>query len=42
MVANVATLFQKGSFPEVKFLGQPHNLRQETRPLENSNVNKIV
>ena len=33
--------FFKGSSPEVKFLGQPHSLGQETWPLENSNSNKI-
>ena len=28
--ANVADTFQKGSSPEVKFLGQPQSLGQET------------
>ena len=41
MDANVATLFLKGSSLEVKFLGQPQSLRQETWPPENSNLNKI-
>ena len=41
MAANVASLFSKGSSPEVKFLGQPQSLGQETWPPENSNSNKI-
>jgi hypothetical protein len=42
MAANVATLFLKRGSPEVKFLGQPQSLGQETWPLENSNLNKIL
>ena len=33
-------IFLKGSSPEVKFLGQPQSLEQETWPPENSNLNK--
>ena len=34
-------MFLKGSPLEVKFLEQPQSLKQETWPLENSNLNKI-
>ena len=41
MVANVATFFKGGGSSEVKFLGQPQSLKQETWTPENSNLNKI-
>jgi hypothetical protein len=34
--------FLRRSSPEVKFLGQPQSLGQETWPLENSNFNKVI
>jgi hypothetical protein len=34
--------FLKRTSPEVKFLGQPQSLKQETWPPENSNLNKIL
>ena len=41
MVANMAALFWKESSPEVKFLGQPQSLGQETWHPGNFNFNKI-
>ena len=41
MDANVATFFFEGDSPEVKFLGYPQSLGQETWPPENSNSNRI-
>ena len=38
MVGQHSNTFCKGSSPEVKFLGQPQTLGQETWPLENSNL----
>jgi hypothetical protein len=38
----VGNAFLKRSSPEVKFLGQPQSLGQETWLLENSNLNKIL
>jgi hypothetical protein len=41
MAASVATFLTRSSL-EVKFLGQPQSLGQETWPPENSNLNKIL
>jgi hypothetical protein len=42
MVANMTTLFAKGSSQEAKFLGRPQTLRQETRPPHKSNLRHFL
>ena len=41
MDAKVTTLFLRGGSQEVKLLGQPQSLGQETWPPENSDLNRI-